>query len=351
MKVLVIGPNYKKSKGGMATVIEGIKDDCNFNKQFDINIFSSYIDGNIFIRTLYSIYAYIKFKFCYKKYDLFHIHMASYGSTFRKFLYIKTLKRNNKKVIIHIHGAEFMVFYEKQNTKIQKYILNLLDNADLVIALSDKWKKIFESQFKLKNCVSLNNGINIEKYEKAISSVDKVKESFLVLGRLGKRKGTYDLVDAIENVVKVIPEFKCYIAGDGEIEKFRKIIKEKGLDNNIIILGWVNLDEKVKVLKKVSTVVLPSYNEGLPMAILEGMASGKAIISTRVGAIPEVVGSENGILINSGDVHALSDALIKCSTCIDMLQKMSKNNIIKINSQFSMKVMHQKLSEYYLRFI
>ena len=76
--------------------------------------------------------------------------------------------------------------------------------------------------------------------------------------------------------------------------------------------------------------MLPSYNEGLPMSVLEGMASGKAIISTNVGAIPEVIQEDNGILIQPGDIHALADALMKCSSDINMLSHMSAANIKKL---------------------
>lgn len=65
-----------------------------------------------------------------------------------------------------------------------------------------------------------------------------------------------------------------------------------------------------ELLRKSSVLVLPSYNEGLPMAILEGMACGKAIISTTVGAIPEVVKKENGILVQPGDVTALANVTL-----------------------------------------
>lgn len=60
------------------------------------------------------------------------------------------------------------------------------------------------------------------------------------------------------------------------------------------------------MLKKSATLVLPSYHEGLPMSVLEGMASGKAIISTTVGAIPEVIKEQNGILVQPGDVHGFN---------------------------------------------
>ena len=105
MRVLEIGPSSTGSKGGMATVIQGISESKELNKIHDIDLFDSYIDGNIFTRIIFSIYSYFKFYTVYKKYDLFHIHMASYGSSFRKMYYIKLLKKKNKKVIVHIHGA------------------------------------------------------------------------------------------------------------------------------------------------------------------------------------------------------------------------------------------------------
>lgn len=83
------------------------------------------------------------------------------------------------------------------------------------------------------------------------------------------------------------------------------------------------------------------------MAILEGMACGKAIISTAVGAIPEVVKSENGIIIEPGDIEGLEKALLRCCQDSNMMGKMSKENIEKISTSFSIKKMHEKLETYY----
>lgn len=146
--------------------------------------------------------------------------------------------------------------------------------------------------------------------EPAITNVKDHPHTFVSLGRLGERKGTYDLIKAIERIEVQIPDIKCYLAGDGDIDRCKQIVEEKKLENNIIIVGWADFDKKLELLKKSSVLVLPSYNEGLPMAILEGMACGKAIISTTVGAIPEVVKEENGILIEPGDIKKLSEALI-----------------------------------------
>lgn len=352
-KILIVGPSSTKSKGGMSTVIGEILEDNELKNKYDISVYESYIDGTKFRVLLYSIWAIFKFIVTgqAKKYDVYHIHAASYGSTFRKRIYLKIIKKYKKKVILHIHGAEYMVFFDKLSKKKKRQVIDTLQVADMVIALSNEWKNKFDNKFGLTNCYVLENGINTEKLAPAIVDTKKNQTSFVTLGRLGKRKGTYDLVDAIEIARKKVPNIRCYLAGDGEIDKFCNIIVERGLQNNIEVVGWADFTKKLELLSKVSTVVLPSYNEGLPMSILEGMATGKAIISTTVGAIPEVVKEENGILIQPGDVQALADALVKCSTNLKMLEDMSQKNINKIYEQFSMKSMHLKLMSYYKQVI
>lgn len=346
-RILVIGPSPEKSKGGMATVIEEIMQDEKLNSDCDIDIFDSYIDGNKLKVILFSVWAYLKFIIGKKNYDIYHIHAASRGSTFRKGYYVRAANRWGKKVILHIHGARYMEFFASLSQKKKQQVINILKSADMVIALSEDWKRKFDNTFGLENCVVLENGINMNRLETAVTKPEMYQKSFLMLGRLGERKGTYDLVDAVDKAKNSVPDIKCYLAGDGEIEKFRQMAEERHLKNNIEVIGWADFNKKLSLLGKVSTVVLPSYNEGLPMAILEGMACGKAIISTTVGAIPEVIEDENGILVEAGDVDALSDALVTICSDSDYLNKVSESNIEKIRNKFSMEYMHGKLLEYY----
>lgn len=346
-KILVVGPSPTRSKGGMATVIEEIEKDKKLNEQFNIDVYESFIDGNKLVRLFFSIYAFVKFCLTKRNYDLYHVHVASRGSTFRKGHYVDVIKRWNKKVILHVHGAQYLVFYDEITEKKQKRVVEILKKADMVIALSQDWKDKFDEKFGLSNCYVLENGIDMERLAPAISEPSLHQNAFVTLGRLGQRKGTYDLVEAIDIARKTVPNIKCYLAGDGEVEKVRELVKTRNLEKNIEVIGWANFDKKLELLGSVSTVVLPSYNEGLPMSILEGMACGKAIVSTTVGAIPEVINKENGILVQPGDVNALADAFIQCSTNTTLIKQMSQNNIKKIDSSFSMKMMHKKLARYY----
>lgn len=346
-RILVVGPSPTRSKGGMATVIEEIEKDKKLNEQFDIDIYESFIDGNKVVRFFFSIYAFVKFCLTKKNYDLYHVHVASRGSTFRKGHYVDVIKRWNKKVILHVHGAQYLVFYDEITKKKQKRVVEILKKSDMVIALSQDWKDKFDERFGLMNCCVLENGIDMERLAPAVCEPVLHQNAFVTLGRLGQRKGTYDLVDAIDIARKTVPEVKCYFAGDGDVDKVKELVKTRDLEKNIEVVGWADFDKKLELLSSVSTVVLPSYNEGLPMSILEGMACGKAIISTTVGAIPEVINKDNGILIQPGDIKALANALVECSTNTSMIAQMSQNNIKKIDSSFSMKTMHKKLARYY----
>ena len=106
MRVLEIGPSETRARGGMSEVIRGIRESEVLGREFEMDSFPSYIDGSLPVRLWYSVYGYLRFLGCYRKYDLFHIHTAERGSTFRKNFYLRTVKRAGKKAIVHIHGAE-----------------------------------------------------------------------------------------------------------------------------------------------------------------------------------------------------------------------------------------------------
>ncbi len=346
MRVLEIGPSIKRSKGGMVTVINGIINDLELLQKIQIDVHESYIDGNKIRGALYSVYRLLVFVVLRRGYDVYHIHVASYGSTFRKALYALIAKHWKKKVIFHIHGGEYLEFYRKLSVKNQHRLVNLLNRVDVVIALSNEWKRSFEEVLGIGNCVVLQNGIDTDRLEKAYCTLSNNKNCFLMLGRMCRDKGVYDLIDATILVKQRYPDVKVYIAGDGDVEKVQATVLEKGLQENIEILGWLDDEQKIQALRKVATVILPSYKEGLPMSILEGMAAGKVVIASRVGAIPEVIAAENGFLVNSGDIQGIAKAMLTVCGEECELEHISLNNRNKVRQSYSMKVMHAKLLQY-----
>jgi glycosyltransferase involved in cell wall biosynthesis len=134
---------------------------------------------------------------------------------------------------------------------------------------------------------------------------------FFFSGQIGSRKGVFDLLSAFRDARKVCPDIRLRIAGDGELQQATMLTRELRLDDSVTFLGWLSAADIQRELGVAEVFVLPSHNEGLPMSLLEAMACGLPVVSTRVGGIPELVtDGVNGLLIVPGDVEALTRSII-----------------------------------------
>lgn len=295
----MVGPSTHGAKGGMSQFIRQINhiDGC------VIQEYQQFIDGGAIKRLAYMIVKAVYFPFIVGKYDIIHIHSAADLQALRKSYYIRVQKLFKKKVILHVHGQRFIDFYNESSKFIKTYVTNSLNLADVVIALSNTWKDNLEDIVGVRNCRVVYNGINLQDYADCLEHPESIKYNNygLFLGRVGKRKGVYDLVSAVNKLSINNSDFKIIIAGDGD-ETPR--VKELA-DDKQVFTGWVQGDDKLKLIKHCKFFVLPQYNEGVPIQIIEAMAAGKAILQTNVGGIPDIVDSQNGFLISPGDVDQL----------------------------------------------
>lgn len=306
-KVLMVGPG-RDVMGGISTVVNSYYE-LGLDKKVDLRYISSMEDGNKLKKLMVAFISYIEFMRCLKEYDIVHVHMAAQASYTRKSAFIKKAKQAGKKIIIHQHSADFDEFFFKQSdSKKQRQIKDVFAMADVVIVLSEEWAKFFgENVCDPKKIMILYNGVIIPVYYKE----DYSDTNVLFLGRLGERKGSYDLLKAIPDILEKVPDAHFYLGGDGDIEQSRKIINKNGLQDCVKLLGWVRNEEKEEYLKKCSTFILPSYHEGMPMAVLEAMSYGLATVSTNVGGIPQIINNnENGIRIDAGDIDGIKNSLI-----------------------------------------
>lgn len=341
IRVLMVGP-ARNVKGGMTSVVNNYLD-YGLQNEIELKYVESVNDKSKILKILSMIKGYIVFSFNIGKYDVIHIHIASRMSTFRKIRYIKKAKAKNKKVIIHIHGAEYKQFYDKEcNEKQKKIIRDAFNMADKVIVLSEEWKEYFDTIIENKDkVVIIYNSIVVPKnFEKNLDS-----NKILFLGRLGKRKGIYDLVDAMERLIKEDKiEPILYVGGDGEINKVKEYVRKKELEKYIKIIGWVSGEKKEQLLCDASVYVLPSYNEGMPMSLIEGMAYKNVAISTKVGGIPKVIeDGVNGFLISPGQVEELYEKIKIVITDKELRQRLSENARKTVEDKFDIDSTIEKL--------
>jgi glycosyltransferase involved in cell wall biosynthesis len=305
-KVLTVGLPYIDFKGGISMVIN------TYSRYFHVfNFLSTYKRSKYKMVTAF-YYPIFLIRFC--KYllvnrdiKIVHIHGAAWGSFFRKsFAFVIAKYIFGKKVIYHSHGSELEMFYEKSGGIIKRYIQWFFSRADVIICLSQKWKDFFEKNFAVKEIVILENIIEKNNCPpKPIVPAGKIK--FLFLGSIGYRKGIFDLLEVInEHKEYLTGKMQLTIGGRGEVKRLEEYLDVNKLQELVQFAGWT-IGEKKKILLSESDVyILPSYNEGLPISILEAMSFRLPVISTTVGGIPEiVVDAQNGFLITPGDKAAL----------------------------------------------
>jgi glycosyltransferase involved in cell wall biosynthesis len=297
-----------KANGGIKSVVVNYEETDVFDN-YEHKWISSHEEGGVFFR----VYLFIKCIWVLllsliNGDKLFHIHMAMKGSFFRKMILVRLVKLFNGKVILHLHGSEFEVFYDGRGQFIQSLIRATFEKADTVIVLSESWKKFIQRVSESINVIVVPNFVKPVPKVQVDNHKDKVV--FIFLGALGKRKGIYDLLPAFKEHLIKHPTSELIVCGDGELEEVKNLAKELEIDKSIKFPGWVNGDQKISLLNSSDVVVLPSYNEGLPMVILEAMSLGKCVISTYVGGIPEAIQTNvNGLLVEPGDITNLELAL------------------------------------------
>lgn len=256
----------------------------------------------IFVRSIFSLLGKVRYR------PILHIHVSSRASLVRKAILIKIGGFFGCKTIFHLHGSEFREFYAESTPRMQRLVRSALDSSSVIIVLSESWKLFISSICQNNNIYVINNFVRAIEVDERVRNHEGV--SLLFMGRLGKRKGAYDIVEAMRLARSELPDCKFYFCGDGELEQVREKIDSADLGHICKIEGWIGPNEKSRYYSMADIFVLPSYNEGLPMSILEAMSARLAIITSPVGGIPEVIVSgKNGFLVEPGDVQALSETI------------------------------------------
>ena len=345
MKIIMVGPHKDKVKGGISTVIKGYYNSYLINKYEFISI-NTVIDGCRFIKLLCFFYSYAKMVFylMFNNIDLVHVHVASRKSFYRKSFYIKLAKVFKRKIVLHMHGGEFDTFYWKEcNDKKRKKITRILNMASVIIALGESWKSKI-SRYCSASISVVYNSVNVENQ----NFYNKNSKNILFLGRLEKQKGVFDLIKAAQFIINQDKDINFLLAGNGDLSKVVGLLEANKIEDNFKLLGWVDSYEVKRLLKDSMAFVLPSYNEGMPMSILEAMSFGVPVISTNVGSIPEIIKNRiNGYLVKPGDIKGIVKSILFINKNYNKKIKISNKNFEDISRKYSNDVSYKALSGLY----
>lgn len=307
-QVVMIGTD-PEGKGGVAAVVSVYKNHGLFDR-YGIHYVVTHREGSLLQKLWRGLSGGLDLLWLLmtRRVALVHAQVASYGSFKRKSFYLAMARAFGVNTVFHLHGAEFKKFADEvASPALRRRIVHTLQASTRVIALSDSWADYLRGIAPSAQVSAVANPVHMPP---EVSREQELQGQVLFLGRAEQRKGVFDLLEAFARVSSRVPEARLAIGGDGDLTKVRERIQQLGLGDRVEVLGWVAGAAKDAQMRRAQVFVLPSYDEGLPMAMLESMAQGKAIVVTPVGGIPEAVqNGQQGLLVSPGAVDELAYAL------------------------------------------
>lgn len=300
IKIIMIGPGSDE-KGGIATVIKNFKEYYPLSKGQMVYL-DSWVAGSKSKRLIVFLKSLLKLNEWLKKSPegIVHIHLAQDGSFFRKRLLSKLAIKKGAKVILHLHGSQFDKFYNNESSKGQAKIRDVLVEVSQVVVLSREWANFIEEIVPIR-VIIMENAVQLP--EKIAYNVNSRK--IITLGRIGHRKGSYDILNVALSLKNSLPDVVFHLYGDGDHEEIQCQLNALKL-TNVSLSEWVKMEDLPRLYEDAAIHLLPSYHEGMPMAMLETMAYGIPNVISSVGGIPQVIDSGgNGILIEAGNIQQI----------------------------------------------
>lgn len=308
-KIVLLSSKYKGCKD---EIIDGIH--------------SIHIGNKLFFNWISILFYFIKFR-----YMDFDIIIDDYSKVPHFPHYTKW---SSVAIVHHIHGK----IYFKELPRPLALYLYLIDrllvprfykySAIVTVSKSTK-KELVEFGIPSKNIHVINNGINTDLVKEAFNKNPRKKSNravVLYFGRVKKYKRLNHLLKAFKHVKKKISKAKLVIAGKGDNYKnLIQLSKKLGLDS-IEFRGAVSEEEKINLLKDAWVFVTPSIKEGWGITVIEANACGTPAIAYNVpGLRDSIKNGYNGLLVENGNIKALSNAIINLIEDIDLRRELSRN--------------------------
>jgi glycosyltransferase involved in cell wall biosynthesis len=255
--------------------------------------------------------------------------------------------RHKPPAIIHIHGwgcgedppgalralspLKFPIVFTEHNSPDPARLRPIPDApmnlADVLIAVSQAGKSgLIEVGLAKRPIQVIPYGVHPVKVPMEKPRVARREFVITCLARFERQKRHGDLIEAMTHVILQLPDAKLLLAGKGSLwEKTRAQVSSCNLEKHVEFLGILHRLDFPDLFARTDVVVLASEWEGLPVALLEAMSAGKAIVATRAGGNPELVtDGENGLLMPIGDIPALGRALITLGQSDDLVRRMGE---------------------------
>jgi len=294
---------------------------------------------------LYNVADFVRFQYVLLRssYDIVHVHSSQDFSFLRASALALTAKYLHRRaVVFHCHGSEFADFVRDPPPGFGVLQRAVIRRMGHVFTVSRDMADAVERRADIGTASVVRHGVNPSAYDPQYES-DLPR--LLLISNLLPRKGIEEFLSALDR----LPEhhdFTVDIAGTGplgdDVEQFADARP------HVDYHGYVSDKEKHDLLSRATIYVLPTHSEaGVPIAVVEGMGGGNAVVTCDVSGIAEVLDKENGVLIEPGDVSALVAALEELLSDPEVVAIMGRTNREMVEEIYSVDAMASQVFEVY----
>jgi len=272
------------------------------------------------------------------------------GAFWRDMIYVLVARLNGAKTLFQVHGGALESFVDGNRLK-QLAVCRLLRLPDVIVVLSERELTAYRRLVPQQNIRLIPNAIDITAFlnlplRRYVASRPL---ELIYLGRLAREKGLHELLQAMAIARSHGAQAHLSIVGSGAEEaRLKQAVDRLHLATAVTFAGAAFGVAKLELLARADVMVLPSYSEGLPYSLLEGMAAGKPVIVTPVGAIPDVVtAGVHGLLVPPRDAAALAVAIVAMTAGRATLEATGTACRQRVASQYSLEHLVRNFSSLY----
>lgn len=308
----------------------------NINSSFWYRIMTAIKDYRLIFRNY-------KRQLCEKQYNVVHLTSNANISLFKDLYLVYKAKRKGVKFVIHFRFGRIPEL-KKQNNWEWKLLCKVVKKVDKAVVIdSMSYKALEDSGFD--NIEFLPNPLSSQVVDIVNNNreIERVARTILFVGHVVKTKGVVELVEACKEIENIRVRVVGTITDDMRNELSALTENAEWLE----LVGEEPYEEVIKEMLRCDLFVLPTYTEGFPNVILESMACGCAIVTTPVGAIPEMLEEENGqrygLLVEPQKIEPLREAIVEMLDDEELKKECRENVQKRVVERYNMNAVWNKL--------
>jgi O-antigen/teichoic acid export membrane protein/glycosyltransferase involved in cell wall biosynthesis len=307
-RIVMIGAHPTKTLGGISTLISDLLQSP-LAREFEFKHIVSQVDGGgPLAKLLLALKALgqLIWTLCLWRPALVYVHVGGNASLYRKTVFIGLARLSGLPVMAHFHAGNFAPYFAAQSAWGRQLILRGLGLSHKFIAVSQEMARWLVQLWPQAEVAVIPNGVRTELFTTTRNHTAATPR-LLFVGKMGFLKGEADLLRALRQLHdQGVTNWRLDLLGQLSAD-IHPLIEQLGLAAQIDQCGPVGLHERIGYFQRADVFVLPTYAEGMPLAVLEALAAGLPVLTTPVGGIPELLEDGGaGLLVAPGDVRALA---------------------------------------------